>query len=302
MWLVNRARAGQFVSDRGLLSNEPMAVLFSEEKAGRFTLGFLTLDSPRSLNALDLAMLRAIGENLFDLHLLGRQPLLVRIFDKEFEHRPVGFETVREGVVAENVPGHGQILQAEEERRRDTLNQFLLRQRLGLDEGGVQVKGDPGILPMNVAADDVGVVWREEAIFLEESYSFGDAVGKQGLDLAPVSAAPGNAARAIDDVRHSRPRAPDGRSIQLVIDQHRRQALVGRDSGEGNPRGRLEAGRSAMAQLLAPLHVPVNLILRHTKVVLQDSAHPQRSRLLIFRDANALPIEITRFLHARVKV
>src|SRR3989338_6195546 len=194
MWLVNRARAGQFVSDRGLLSNEPMAVLFSEEKAGRFTLGFVTLDSPHSLNALDLAMLRAIGEKLFDLHLLGRQPLLVRVLDNEFEHRRVGFETVREGVVAEDVPGHGEILPAEEKRRRNTLNQFLLRQRLGLDEGGVQVKGDPGIFPMNVAADDVGVVWGEEAIFLEESHAFGNAVGEQELDLAPVSAGSGDAA------------------------------------------------------------------------------------------------------------
>ncbi len=43
-----------------------MAVLFSEEKAGRFTLGFVTLDSPRSLNALDLAMLRALGEKLLE--------------------------------------------------------------------------------------------------------------------------------------------------------------------------------------------------------------------------------------------
>ena len=71
---------------------------------------------------------------------------------------------------------------------------------------------------------------------------------------------------------------------------------------EGNPRGRLEAGRSAVAQLLAPLHVPVDLILRHPKVVLQDSAYPQRGRLLIFDDANALAIEIARFLHARVEV
>ncbi|MEK6563014.1 MAG: hypothetical protein AABZ59_07520, partial [Candidatus Binatota bacterium] len=60
----------------------------------------------------------------------------------------------------------------------------------------VQVKGDPGILPMNVAADDVGVVWGNKAIFLEKARSFGDAVGKQGLDLAPVSA-PGNAAGAL---------------------------------------------------------------------------------------------------------
>lgn len=43
-----------------------MAVLFSEEKAGHFTLGFITLDNPRSLNALDLKMLRAMGERLLE--------------------------------------------------------------------------------------------------------------------------------------------------------------------------------------------------------------------------------------------
>lgn len=39
-------------------------VLFSEQSAGRFTLGFLALDNPRALNALDLEMLRAMGEKL----------------------------------------------------------------------------------------------------------------------------------------------------------------------------------------------------------------------------------------------
>lgn len=41
-------------------------VLFSEKKAGRLSLGFVTLDSPRSLNALDLRMLRSIEKKLLD--------------------------------------------------------------------------------------------------------------------------------------------------------------------------------------------------------------------------------------------
>ncbi len=41
-------------------------VRFAEEKAGRFVLGFIVLDHPRALNALDLAMLRAIGDKLIE--------------------------------------------------------------------------------------------------------------------------------------------------------------------------------------------------------------------------------------------
>ncbi|HTM08100.1 MAG TPA: enoyl-CoA hydratase/isomerase family protein [Verrucomicrobiae bacterium] len=39
---------------------------FSEEKIGRFVLGFIALDHPRALNALDLSMLSAIGEKLLE--------------------------------------------------------------------------------------------------------------------------------------------------------------------------------------------------------------------------------------------
>lgn len=41
-------------------------VLFSEEEAGRFYLGFITLQNPRSLNALDLRTLRSIGARLLE--------------------------------------------------------------------------------------------------------------------------------------------------------------------------------------------------------------------------------------------
>jgi enoyl-CoA hydratase/carnithine racemase len=39
-------------------------VLFSEERAGRFSIGVVTLNNPRSLNALDFEMLRAMSEAL----------------------------------------------------------------------------------------------------------------------------------------------------------------------------------------------------------------------------------------------
>jgi enoyl-CoA hydratase/carnithine racemase len=42
---------------------QPM-ILFSEEKAGRFALGVVTLNNPGSLNALDFEMLRAMSEAL----------------------------------------------------------------------------------------------------------------------------------------------------------------------------------------------------------------------------------------------
>ena len=41
-------------------------VLFSEESAGRFRVGFITLDNPSSLNALDLRMLYAIEQKLLE--------------------------------------------------------------------------------------------------------------------------------------------------------------------------------------------------------------------------------------------
>lgn len=43
-----------------------MGVLLSEKRAGHFTLGFVTLDNPRSLNALDLKTLRAMGKKLLE--------------------------------------------------------------------------------------------------------------------------------------------------------------------------------------------------------------------------------------------
>ncbi len=41
-------------------------IFFSEEKAGRFTLGFITLNNPRFLNALEIEMLRPMEEKLLE--------------------------------------------------------------------------------------------------------------------------------------------------------------------------------------------------------------------------------------------
>ncbi len=49
-----------------LKDSSSKGVLFAEKKAGRFTLGFITLNQPRTLNALDLTILRAMGEKLLE--------------------------------------------------------------------------------------------------------------------------------------------------------------------------------------------------------------------------------------------
>jgi enoyl-CoA hydratase/carnithine racemase len=46
------------------MDNAHPAVLFSEEMAGRFKIGYIALDNPRALNALDLGMLQRIEEKL----------------------------------------------------------------------------------------------------------------------------------------------------------------------------------------------------------------------------------------------
>jgi enoyl-CoA hydratase/carnithine racemase len=41
-------------------------VVFSEENSGRFKVGYVALDNPRVLNALDLGMLRAMAAKLLE--------------------------------------------------------------------------------------------------------------------------------------------------------------------------------------------------------------------------------------------
>ncbi|HEX4989062.1 MAG TPA: enoyl-CoA hydratase/isomerase family protein, partial [Candidatus Binatia bacterium] len=41
-------------------------VVFSEEKSGRFKIGYVALNNPRALNALDLGMLRSMEDKLLE--------------------------------------------------------------------------------------------------------------------------------------------------------------------------------------------------------------------------------------------
>jgi enoyl-CoA hydratase/carnithine racemase len=58
-------------------------VLFSEEEAGRFALGFIALDRPGALNALALEMLKAIGNKLLEWR--ARAEIACVVFHAESE-------------------------------------------------------------------------------------------------------------------------------------------------------------------------------------------------------------------------
>ena len=47
-------------------NNNDAGTLFSEKKAGAYTIGFIELNNPRALNALDLAMLRSMEDQLIE--------------------------------------------------------------------------------------------------------------------------------------------------------------------------------------------------------------------------------------------
>jgi enoyl-CoA hydratase/carnithine racemase len=48
------------------IDNARSTIVFSEKNAGRFKIGYVALDNPRALNALDLAMLRAMEGKLLE--------------------------------------------------------------------------------------------------------------------------------------------------------------------------------------------------------------------------------------------
>ncbi len=137
---------------------------------------------------------------------------------------------------------------------------------------------------MNIAAYDVGVVHREKAMLLIKTRSFRQAVGKERCDLAPIVFA-GDAAGAVERVGSEHPGTGDMGDVQFVLLERRCQALVFVDPVEGYPWRRLKTRGAAVTHLFAPLHVPVNFVLRHAEVVFQDAANPQRRGLLIFRYA-----------------
>src|SRR6266540_1061938 len=139
-------------------------------------------------------------------------------------------------------------------------------------------------------------------MLIEEALAFFDVIGKQRLDFAPVAAARANLRRAIDDIALARKSAMHRRHVKLVVDHHRRQALVLGDPLKRDSRRRRETGGAAMTQFLAPLHIPVDLVLRHAEIMLQDTAHPKRRRLLVLSDPDALPDDISGLLDAGINV
>jgi enoyl-CoA hydratase/carnithine racemase len=62
---------------------EQPKVRFIEEKAGRYIVGFIALDHPRALNALDLPMLAAIGDKLLEWR--GREDLACIVLHSDSE-------------------------------------------------------------------------------------------------------------------------------------------------------------------------------------------------------------------------
>ena len=66
-----------------LAGAEQPKVRFIEEKAGRYIVGFIALDHPRALNALDLAMLQAIGDRLLEWR--GREEVACIVLHSDSE-------------------------------------------------------------------------------------------------------------------------------------------------------------------------------------------------------------------------
>jgi len=64
-------------------NNGDLRVRFAEQRAGAYAIGVITLDSPRTLNALDLTMLRAMEEQLIEWR--GRDDLACVLLHAESE-------------------------------------------------------------------------------------------------------------------------------------------------------------------------------------------------------------------------
>lgn len=98
-------------------------------------------------------------EQLFDLELLGRQALLVRIVDDRLQHFPVGLDSVGKRIGAEYFSRRLQILRAEYQAGGNALGKFFLRDLLRLGKRFIEIEREPGILPVDVAAECVTRSW-----------------------------------------------------------------------------------------------------------------------------------------------
>src|SRR5574341_1562161 len=134
----------------------------------------------------------------------------------------------------------------------------------------------------------------------EEPRSFGDNVGKKRLDLTPVAAASADVSGSVDDVATLLKCSVDRGDIDFVGHEHGCEAFVRRNPLERNSRRRRKSGGAAVAQLLASLHVPIDLVLRHAEIMLQNTSHPEGSGLLVFADADALARHVARLSNTRI--
>ena len=48
------------------MDNQISTMVFSEEKSGQFTIGYVALNNPRALNAINLEMFHALGKKLLE--------------------------------------------------------------------------------------------------------------------------------------------------------------------------------------------------------------------------------------------
>src|SRR3954452_19976126 len=68
----------------------------------------------------------------------------------------------------------------------------------------------------------------------------------------------------------------------------------------GDPLGRAEARRAAMAQLRRALHEPLAVAILDAELVQQGAAGPERGGLLVFCDGDALALHVPRRFDARI--
>src|SRR5215813_1828155 len=151
---------------------------------------------------------------------------------------------------------------------------------------------------MDITPDNDCVIGGDKAVCLEESCAFGDFVWKERLDFAPIAARRSYPCRTIDDVLLRSKSAAHGSRIELMVNKHRRQTLIFRDALELDPLRRDKSGRAAMAKVLGSFHPPLNLILRHAKIVLENTARPECRCLLVIPHADFLTDKVLRFLNS----
>src|SRR5215475_4986145 len=220
----------------------------------------------------------------------------MREIDRRLEKFSIRLDAVREWILTKNLACHCQILWPEHKALGNPSRQCFLRQLLRFQQCRVQVERKPGILPVDVTPDNYCMISGNKAVCLEESCAFGDFVWKERLDFAPIAARRSYPCRTIDDVLLRSKSAAHGSSIELMVNKHRRQTLIFRDALELDPLWRDKFGRAAMAKVLGPFHPPLNLILRHAKIVLENTARPECRCLLVIPHADSLADKVVGVL------